>query len=73
MSAAGLVFAWGSNERGQLGLQASGVAQPRLVFALASVAVSKLATGDSHTLAITADGRSCRVSSDWILSGSTPS
>eukprot|EP00404_Azadinium_spinosum_P007213 CAMPEP_0180443420 /NCGR_PEP_ID=MMETSP1036_2-20121128/14663_1 /TAXON_ID=632150 /ORGANISM="Azadinium spinosum, Strain 3D9" /LENGTH=379 /DNA_ID=CAMNT_0022449727 /DNA_START=1 /DNA_END=1136 /DNA_ORIENTATION=+ len=54
----GWVYAWGSNDRCQLGLGASilGSATPRPVDALSRVKVAQVAAGFSHTACVTNDG-----------------
>jgi len=54
----GWVYAWGANEKCQLGLGASikGTATPKPVDALARVRVIQVSSGFSHTACVTADG-----------------
>jgi len=54
----GGMYAWGSNEKCQLGLGVSvrGTATPKPVDALSKVRISQLAAGFGHTACITAEG-----------------
>mmetsp|Transcript_59580 Transcript_59580/g.128953 ORF Transcript_59580/g.128953 Transcript_59580/m.128953 type:complete len:781 (+) Transcript_59580:22-2364(+) len=54
----GRVYAWGANEKGQLGLGTAvkGAATPKLVNALAQVKVVQVATGFSHSACVTEGG-----------------
>lgn len=58
ISDAGVLYAWGTNSNGQLGLGDQTERQvPTIVEALADETVVTVSSGTSHTLALTADGQ----------------
>jgi E3 ubiquitin-protein ligase HERC4 len=57
-AADGEIYAWGTNDAGQLGIrqQRESAAAPARVEALESFTVHQVACGSSHTLAVVDDG-----------------
>ncbi|OQS03164.1 phosphatidylinositol kinase (PIK-J), partial [Thraustotheca clavata] len=52
----GVVFAWGGNAHGQLGLHVSGTSVPQRVIALEGINVRKVSCGAMHSVVLCANG-----------------